>query len=314
MMKEEEHKEEKPPAEQEDLRHRLNMETFNDNQRAAASFHTGACVVRAGPGSGKTRVIVTRAAWLYLVKGVPPSAIVLITFTKKAAQEMYHRLEELLGRNVAQQMHVSTFHSLAFIELKRNATRCALPHGFHVAEQSELNKLMAQVMKERQELWEHLSHRCRDERKCDCIFADCIPHFGGPNEKFRKLLKDYPPHTLVSNAGFSKTRQHLLQYGSQYAQLDGQPSYNERLGAVVVEKYQEALEKAGMIDFTDLLLHYHKLLCEHPHVAASFQHVLVDEYQDTSTVQFEMINKLAHAGNLFVVGDPDQSIYGCVAK
>ena len=101
-------------------------------------------------------------------------------------------------------------------------------------------------------------------------------------------------------------------HASPFAQLDGEPSYNERLGAVVFEKYQQALEKAGLIDFTDLLIHYHKLLVEQPQVAAPFSHILVDEYQDTSTIQFEMVNQLAHAGNLFVVGDPDQSIYGWV--
>lgn len=244
-------------------------------QWQAVEHFEGPMLVLAGPGSGKTRVITRRIARL-VERGVDPRSILAITFTNKAANEMADRVSQLLPGT---RVWVSTFHRFCASILRRNASQVGLQPNFTILDQSDQTQLLKQVLSD-------LEH---------------------------DIVK-YPPGVIASQIGRAKNRLQMPQDLS--AALED--SYADPLEATTVKvyaAYQKALLEANSVDFDDLLLHVAVLLQEQPDLRQRldqrFEFVLVDEFQDTNLVQYQIVRALSSDyPNLCATGDPDQSIYG----
>ena len=251
------------------------MAQLNPAQYDAVLHERGPLLVSAGAGSGKTRVLTHRIAHLISDRGVSPFAILAITFTNKAAEEMRARVVELVGP-VAERMWVRTFHSACARILRRDAERLGYPAGFSIYDQADSVRLTRYVM----------ADLGLDTRR------------SAPQAVHGRI---------------SAAKNELLGPDSYLAAPVG-PNPIQRQTAQVYAEYQRRLERAGAMDFDDLLTLTVRLFREHPDVLATyqerFQHVLVDEYQDTNRAQNEIVLMLgARHRNVFVVGDADQSIY-----
>ena len=245
---------------------------LNPDQLDAVVHGDGPLLVVAGAGSGKTRVLTHRVAHL-VHEGVHPSRILAITFTNKAADEMRHRVAALIGP-VARTMWVSTFHSACVRMLRANGDRLGFPRQFSIYDQADAVRLTGYVIRDL-----HL-----DPKR----FTPRGVH--GAISRWKNELVD--PATAAARA------QHIF----------------ERKHAEVYREYQDRLLKAGAMDFDDLLVNTVRLLQDHPdvleHYRERFQHILVDEYQDTNQAQNEIVLLLAGGHhNVTVVGDTDQSVY-----
>ena len=243
---------------------------LNADQCEAASHIEGPLLVLAGAGSGKTRVVTYRIANL-LNLGVPSSEILAVTFTNKAAREMQERVEKLTSAKV----WISTFHSLGMRILRESAEVLGLQRGFVIYDQDDSMKLV----------------------------KACARDLDIPEKRAgAKALR-----TLISNA-----KNGIL--GPDDVTADTAVDEVERVFPEVYAQYQRRLLEAGAVDFDDLLYLPVRLFREAPQVLARYQSrwnfLLVDEYQDTNAAQYELVKMLtANSHNLFVVGDPDQSIY-----
>ena len=251
------------------------MAQLNPAQHDAVLHTGGPLLVSAGAGSGKTRVLTHRIAHLIADRGVSPFAILAITFTNKAADEMRARVVELVGP-VAERMWVRTFHSACARLLRREAERLGYPAGFSIYDQSDSIRLTRYVM------------------------AD--------------LGLDTRRSTPQAVHGRISAAKGDLLDSRSYLEAGMGPDPLRRRTAQVYAEYQRRLQSAGAMDFDDLLTLTVRLFREHPDVLANyqdrFQHVLVDEYQDTNRAQNEIVLMLgARHRNVFVVGDADQSIY-----
>ncbi|MBT6372009.1 MAG: UvrD-helicase domain-containing protein, partial [Acidimicrobiaceae bacterium] len=246
---------------------------LNPDQLDAVTHLTGPLLVVAGAGSGKTRVLTRRIAHLIGERGVSPFAILAITFTNKAAGEMKERVAELVG-SVANRMWVSTFHSACVRILRRDGDRLGFPSSFSIYDQGDAVRLTGYVVR---------------DQGLD--------------------IKRFPARTVHSAISAAKNEGRTA---GQYVEHAMGP-YEKRIGEVFVS-YQARLLAAGAMDFDDLLGNAVRLLREHPdvldHYRQRFEHVLVDEYQDTNVVQNDLVMLLASGHrNVCVVGDSDQSIY-----
>lgn len=250
---------------------------LNPEQADAVRTLTGPLLIVAGPGSGKTRVLTQRIAAL-LATGVAPGAVLAVTFTNKAAAEMRHRVGEIIGADRVQRMWIATFHSACVRILRAHHELAYLPRSFSIVDQKDSARLITDILEANGELGE-LSVA---ERK--------------------KLVKDV--HRVISTAKNNDMTPNEVA-------ADGRAD-NVRAG-VTMEAYNKALRARGAVDFDDILLLVLHLLRAHPlitdHYTARFSHVLVDEFQDTNTVQWEITRLLGGRGNVCVVGDADQSIY-----
>lgn len=246
---------------------------LNSAQREAVVHEGGPLLVVAGAGSGKTRVLTHRIAHLIGEREVSPFSILAITFTNKAAEEMRHRVEGLVGQ-VAHKMWVSTFHSACVRMLRQHAERIGFPSRFSIYDQADAVRLTSHVLRDL--------------------------NIDGKRFPSRSV------HAAISSAKNEGTST------TDYAERATGP-FEERISQVFVE-YQARLAAAGAMDFDDLLANTVRLLRTQTDVLDSyrqrFEHVLVDEYQDTNPIQNDLVVLLA-AGhrNIFVVGDSDQSIY-----
>ncbi len=246
---------------------------LNPVQRDAVTHPSGPLLVVAGAGSGKTRVLTHRIAHLIRNEGVSPFEILAITFTNKAADEMKSRVAALVGP-VAQKMWVSTFHSACVRILRRDADQIGFPRQFTIYDQADAVRLTGYVIRD--------------------LGLD---------------TKRFPPRSV--HASISAAKNDGIDVEA-YAQKAG--NLFERKIADVFREYQDRLLRAGSMDFDDLLGNALRLLRDHPavlqHYQRRFQHILVDEYQDTNKVQNELVLLLAaDHRNVCVVGDQDQSIY-----
>jgi DNA helicase-2/ATP-dependent DNA helicase PcrA len=243
------------------------LDELNERQREAVSAGDGPTLVLAGAGSGKTRVIVHRIVYLVQSRSVSPDAILAVTFTNKAADEMRRRVQDLLPRP-ATDLSIHTFHALCLRLLRRFGEDVSLSPAFTVYGEDERRTLLRRVLRE-----------------------------------MGLAERDYPL-SRVSASISARKNQAFTQRDT--GTLD--PNI-----AMAAERYQRELEAAGGVDFDDLLLRGVELLeCSEraqSYAARRFRHVLVDEYQDTNRVQYRLLRLLAPHGNLFVVGDEDQSIY-----
>jgi DNA helicase-2/ATP-dependent DNA helicase PcrA len=249
------------------------LDDLNPPQREAVLHGEGPLLVLAGAGSGKTRVITRRVALLVNERGVAPWRILAVTFTNKAAREMKERLGALLGPEV-QDLTVSTFHSFAALVLRREAERVGLTRSFVIYDEGEQLQLIRRVM--------------RDERIDPVVNA-------------RDILRRID---VEKNAARTPEQMEVNPHDVRQASV-------KRAYA----GYQRLLRAANAVDFGDLLLLLVELFRREPQVAEyyrrRYQHVLVDEFQDTNPVQYELLKLLAPppSSNLTVVGDDDQSIY-----
>jgi DNA helicase II / ATP-dependent DNA helicase PcrA len=252
----------------------LILAKLNPVQREAILHPEGPLLVLAGAGSGKTRVLTRRIVHLILRRDVPPDRILAVTFTNKAAGEMRSRVEAMLGCDAAG-LWIGTFHSICLRLLRRHADRLGYEKGITVFDSDDQASLLREVLK---------SHRAE---------AD--------TPRVRDLQSVI---SMAKNRSWSP---------DDLEQLWKKPE-RHRLAALYRE-YQRKLFDQGGADFDDLLLLAVRLLQDVPEVgdlyARKFLHVLVDEYQDTNHVQFRLVQRLAaDHGNVMVVGDDDQSIYG----
>ena len=253
------------------------LEGLNDAQREAVTAPPGPMLVLAGAGSGKTRVLVHRMAWLIEVEGVSPFSLMAVTFTNKAAREMRNRVEKLQSVSPSG-MWVGTFHGIAHRLLRAHWKEAMLPQQFQILDSDDQYRMIRRVLKSLE----------LDESRW-------VPRQIQGFINGRKDEGQRPQHV---DAGSDPIRQQLVS---------------------IYSAYEAACKRAGVIDFAELLLRSLELLRYNPelqsHYRNRFQHILVDEFQDTNTIQYAWIRLLAADKNtrgaqLFVVGDDDQAIYG----
>jgi DNA helicase-2/ATP-dependent DNA helicase PcrA len=249
------------------------LESLNDAQREAVTAAAEPMLVIAGAGSGKTRVLVHRAAWLIDVEGVSPQSLLAVTFTNKAAAEMRGRIEALLGMPVSH-LWIGTFHGLAHRLLRRHWQEAKLPQNFQIIDSDDQLRLIKRLLK---------SLEIDDGR--------WVPK---EVQWFINAQKDE---------------------GLRPQHLDDERDPNRRQMIALYAAYEEVCERGGLVDFAELLLRAHELWRDNPellaHYQRRFQHLLVDEFQDTNAIQYAWLRLLAgdNAAIPFVVGDDDQSIY-----
>ena len=248
------------------------LNSLNAAQIEAVQLTDGPALVSAGPGSGKTRVLTHRVAYLITVCGIPAYNIMAVTFTNKAAKEMKRRLEELIGPE-SQSLTIGTFHAICARILRREAHHLGMKSSFVIYDTSDQLAVVKQALKD--------------------LDLDA---------------KLYPPRAVLHT--ISRAKDELIG-PEEY----NPPTYWHEAAARIYKRYQELLEANDALDFDDLLVKVVLLLRDNQEVRAKYQrryvHVLVDEFQDTNTAQYALV-RLFSGGyqNLFVVGDPDQSIYG----
>ena len=249
------------------------LDALNPAQREAVSAPAGHYLVLAGAGSGKTRVLTHRIAWLNEVFGVPNHGILAVTFTNKAAGEMRARVDAQLPRG-ARGMWIGTFHGLAHRLLRLHWQEAKLPEGFQVLDSDDQLRLVKRVVQALE----------LDETR-------------------------YPPRQICWWINAQKDE------GRRPRNI--QPAGDDWADVMLrcYEAYQERCERAGLVDFAELLLRAHELLRDNPallsHYRTRFREILVDEFQDTNAIQYAFVRVLAgDSGHVFVVGDDDQAIYG----
>jgi len=247
---------------------------LNEPQRQAVRHGEGPLLVLAGAGSGKTRVLTHRIAYLLATGQARPGEILAITFTNKAANEMRERVGRLIGRSV-RAMWVTTFHSACARMLRADAERLGYSRGFTIYDESDSLRMLK---------------RCMGELHID--------------------PKRYPPRAIRAQISGAKNQ---LVDADAYAQAQG--SIFEETAAGVYTLYEKRMLAANAMDFDDLLVRTVNVLELSEEARErwrrTFRHVLVDEYQDTNHAQYRLLQLLtSEHGNLMVVGDEDQSIYG----
>ena len=268
------------------------LKGLNDRQKQAVQTIDGPLWVTAGAGSGKTRVLTRRIAYMIGVKGIKPSSIVAITFTKKAAGEMQERLVELIG-NQASAIQISTIHSLAARLLRDHPYSVGLEPNFQVGDETYQKKVIKNILKDK-----YLDDKDQSPSKIVQAYKTAISQ-----AKIRNLE---PDQLYALSVGQRANPQNV---GSMLALMH--PSRVK----TVYQAYQNQLAEDHRVDFDDLLMLAVRLLKDHKMVRKLYQkkwqYFSVDEYQDTNLIQYEMIKLLSDSShNLCVVGDLDQSIYG----
>lgn len=255
---------------------------LNPEQMRAVLTTEGAVLILAGAGSGKTKTLTHRIAYLIDEKKVNPEHILAVTFTNKAAQEMRERIEKLLSQSEAAEYgavvlppHIGTFHNICAKILRREIEVLGYGRNFNIIDDQDQQSIVKKAMKA----------------------LEMDPDQVKPRSLLEAISK-------AKNAQMDP-EQYLLQTGSYY----------EELAAKVYERYQKELKEINALDFDDLIRLTVKLFQEHPEVLAKYQdtfrYVMVDEYQDTNSLQYTLVHLLSKKhGNIFVIGDDYQSIYG----
>ncbi|MDQ2756798.1 MAG: DNA helicase PcrA [Actinomycetota bacterium] len=278
------------PAPAADARGRADelLEGLNDPQRQAVVHEGPPLLIVAGAGSGKTRVLTHRIAWLLAARGARPGQVLAITFTNKAAGEMKERVAQLVGP-AAKAMWVMTFHSACVRILRREAHRLGLKSTFSIYDAADSQRLMALVLRD--------------------LDLDA---------------KRYPPRSF--SHAVSNLKNDLVDEETYAARVAVDGSHHDQRVVEAYAGYQRRLRQANAMDFDDLIMSTVHLLQAFPeaaeHYRRRFRHILVDEYQDTNVAQYQLVKELvgpplpggapAHVvppGELCVVGDADQSIY-----
>ncbi len=246
------------------------LDTLNEEQRAAVTLPDEPALILAGAGSGKTRVLTTRIAWLIQQGRVSPAGILAVTFTNKAAKEMLTRLSAMLPINV-RGMWIGTFHGLCNRFLRAHWRDAGLPQTFQILDSADQLSAVKRLLK---------SLNVDDAK--------------------------YPPKNVQYFINDCK------EEGLRAKDVSVNDDYNRRLVEFYAE-YDRQCQKEGVVDFAELLLRsYEVLMANEPlrtHYQARFKHILVDEFQDTNTLQYRWLKLLGKHAAVFAVGDDDQSIY-----
>ena len=250
------------------------IEGLNDRQKEAVISTEGPCLVIAGAGSGKTKVLTHKIAYLISEKYVKPWNIIAITFTNKAANEMKERIQTIIG-DAANDLWMGTFHSICVKILRKYIDRIGFDHSFLIFDTSDQKTLIKECLK--------------DLKVDDKLFTD------------RAVLSE------ISNGKneMLEPKDYKIKYAGDFRR--------ETIGNIY-ELYQQRLKENNALDFDDIINYTIKILTENPDVleyyTEKFKYVLVDEYQDTNKAQFMLVSILASKyGNITVVGDNDQGIY-----
>ena len=246
---------------------------LNNKQKEAVQATDGPLLIMAGAGSGKTKVLTHRIAYLIVEKEVAPWNILAITFTNKAAREMKERIQGILG-GAADEIWISTFHSMCVRILRRDIDRIGMNRNFSILDPSDQQTVIKQIMK---------------EKNID--------------------TKKFEPKSILGT--ISSAKNELITH-EEFANTAG--NYYEQTVADLYAEYQKRLRKNQALDFDDLIMKTFELFDRVPEVLEfyqrKFQYIHVDEYQDTNRAQYMLVKKLAQRfKNLCVVGDSDQSIY-----
>ena len=249
------------------------LDGLNERQREAVTAPVGNLLVVAGAGSGKTRVLVHRIAWLIEAEGASPHSVLAVTFTNKAAAEMRSRTEALLDAP-PRAMWVGTFHGIAHRLLRMHWQDAGLPQNFQIIDSDDQQRLVRRVLRSLD----------LDEQR-------------------------WPPRQACGFINGQKDegrRAHEVVTGGDHYLVTQQKIY---------EAYEEVCRAGGVVDFAELLLRCHEMWLERPdvleHYRNRFAHVLIDEFQDTNTIQYASVRVLAgDRSSVMAVGDDDQSIYG----
>ncbi|MFZ1827816.1 MAG: DNA helicase II [Candidatus Competibacteraceae bacterium] len=246
---------------------------LNEPQRAAVTAPLGPLRVLAGAGSGKTRVLTRRIAWLMAVENASPWSILAVTFTNKAAAEMRSRVEAMLDRPLGG-LWIGTFHGIAHRLLRQHWQEARLPRAFQVLDSGDQLRLVKRVLR-------------------DLGLDD----------------KKWPPQPAVN---FINRCKDDLQRPTD---TRDDRTVEQRQYLRIYTLYQQECDRSGLVDFGELLLRAYELWRDHPdlltHYRERFQHLLVDEFQDTNTIQYQWVRLLSGGqGDVFVVGDDDQCVYG----
>jgi DNA helicase II / ATP-dependent DNA helicase PcrA len=247
------------------------LDGLNEDQRQAVGSPLGAALVLAGAGSGKTRVLVHRVAWLIQVEGASPHSILAVTFTNKAAAEMRSRIETLLGLPSGA-MWLGTFHGLAHRLLRIHWREAGLPQSFQILDSEDQARVLRKVLKALE----------LDETR-------------------------WIPREILWFINAQKDEGHR----PKHIKDDGDPTRRQLIK--IYQAYEDACQRAGVVDFAELLLRAYELWRDNPallqHYRTRFQHVLVDEFQDTNAIQYKWLMLLTAQGGMpFVVGDDDQCL------
>jgi len=249
------------------------LNDLNDAQREAVTAEDTHALILAGAGSGKTRVLIHRIAWLTQVMGFSPYNVLAVTFTNKASNEMRGRIEALVGQQAAG-LTMGTFHGIAYRLLRQHYQEVGLPQTFQILDSDDQKRVIKRLLKAmelEESQWPHKQIQA---------------FINGEKEEGRR-----PHHIDIGHNPF-------------VAKM-----------VEVYRAYEEQCQRSGLVDFAELLLRAHELWLKNPQILAHYQarykHILVDEFQDTNSLQYAWLRVLAGAtGKLFVVGDDDQSIYG----
>jgi DNA helicase II / ATP-dependent DNA helicase PcrA len=249
------------------------IDSLNDAQREAVCAPPGHYLILAGAGSGKTRVLTHRIGWLTQVERVPPWAILAVTFTNKAAGEMRARLEQLIPGGT-QGLTVGTFHGIAHRLLRRHWHEAGLPESFQILDADDQQRLVKRV----------------------------IAGLGLDEARF-------PPRQAAWQINSWKDE------GKRAENIEHGQHPVTRTLVQIYQAYEDACRRAGLVDFAELLLRAHELWLKQPAILEHYQqrwrYLLIDEFQDTNALQYAWIRVLAgNTGQVFVVGDDDQAIYG----
>ncbi len=250
------------------------LDQLNPQQREAVELTEGPLLILAGAGSGKTRVITYRIAYLIEAKQIPPESVLAVTFTNKAADQMKERVARLLARDLPAWPHISTFHSFCVRVLRQAVDRLGYGRDFSIYDEDDQQR----------------------------VVKACIQELGLSEQMIS-------PRGVLARISYAKNR----GVSPEEFYRDAVDPTTEKL-ASVFERYERKLRLANALDFDDLLLKTVELFYQAPEVCAAynqrFRYLLVDEYQDTNRIQYQLIRQLTlEQQNLCAVGDEDQSIY-----
>lgn len=249
------------------------LDGLNDKQRDAVAAPPQHMLVLAGAGSGKTRVLVHRLAWLMQVERVAPFSLLAVTFTNKASQEMRGRIESTIGVSL-NNLWMGTFHGLSHRMLRAHYQEAGLQQGFQIIDSDDQQRLVKRVLK--------------------ALNLD---------------EKHWPAKQIQWFINARKDE------GQRPGSIDAGADYSLQQMVKIYAAYQEMCDRAGLVDFAEILLRSFELLKNHAdvrgHYQQRFRHILVDEFQDTNAIQYNWLRLLAgSAAKVMIVGDDDQSIYG----
>ncbi|KAF8656236.1 hypothetical protein AX16_002672 [Volvariella volvacea WC 439] len=254
--------------------------------------------ILAGPGSGKTKVLTSRIAYLILAHGIPPNAICAVTFTNKAATEMRERLTKLIGHEQTSALRMGTFHSLCAMFLRKHAKAVGLRPNFTICDADESKKHIGSFLKAYKELLKANEWNLREGDVASAI----------SNAKAKGILAE----DMLTAA--KKKKVEADKANGQSDAQNGAPATEstsvDLIIARIYDQYEQLLKRNNTLDFDDLLIHGTDLFKRHNPAVNWCQHILVDEFQDTNAIQYELMAAFANRNHVSVVGDPDQSIYG----